>query len=162
MLLQRELFLTMLYTINSSSMLVTKSVFKLICVLSNYQTCTFPLNKLSPVTWYSKVQCPAAFIRILVFAAFSLSSGPLAKHPRTSQNSLHLVRLQSEPYLVGPPQHSPRSPFNVGSHWAVCAAVKEGGENVYSHVANGWPKIVACSVFKSISISFEIVKKRVG
>ena len=35
----------MFYIINSSSMLVTKSVFKLIFVLSNYQTCTLPLNK---------------------------------------------------------------------------------------------------------------------
>ena len=34
----------MFYTINSSPMLVTKSVFKLTFVLSNYQTCTFPLN----------------------------------------------------------------------------------------------------------------------
>ena len=44
MLLQRELFLTVFYTFNSSAMLVTKSVFKLIFVLSNYQSCTFPLN----------------------------------------------------------------------------------------------------------------------
>ena len=35
----------MFYTINSSPMLDTKSVFKLIFVLSNYQTCTFPLIK---------------------------------------------------------------------------------------------------------------------
>ena len=34
----------MFYTINSSPMPVTKSVFKLIFVLSNYQTCTFPLK----------------------------------------------------------------------------------------------------------------------
>ena len=44
MLLQSEPFLTMFYTINSSVMLVTDSVFKLIFVLSNYQTCTFPLS----------------------------------------------------------------------------------------------------------------------
>ena len=44
-LLQRESFPTMCYTINSSPMLVTKSVFKVIFVLSNYQTCTFPLIK---------------------------------------------------------------------------------------------------------------------
>ena len=37
-LLQRESFPTMFYTTNSSPMLVTKSVFKLIFVLSNYQT----------------------------------------------------------------------------------------------------------------------------
>ena len=43
MLLHREPFLTIFYTINSSPMLITKSVFKLIFVLSNYQTCTFPL-----------------------------------------------------------------------------------------------------------------------
>ena len=43
-LLQRESFPTMFYTINSSPVLVTKSVFKLIFVLSNYQTCTFPLS----------------------------------------------------------------------------------------------------------------------
>ena len=42
MLLQRELFLKKF--INSSPMLVTKSVFKLILVLTNYQTCTFPLR----------------------------------------------------------------------------------------------------------------------
>ena len=35
--LQREPFLTMFFTINSSPMLVTMSVFKLIFVLSNYQ-----------------------------------------------------------------------------------------------------------------------------
>ena len=34
---------TMFYTINSSPMLVTKSVYKLIFVLCNYQTCTFHL-----------------------------------------------------------------------------------------------------------------------
>ena len=34
----------MFYTINSYPILVTKSVFKLIFVLSNYQTCTFPLT----------------------------------------------------------------------------------------------------------------------
>ena len=32
------------YTINSSPMLVTKSDFKLIFVMSNHQTCTFPLR----------------------------------------------------------------------------------------------------------------------
>ena len=41
---KRELFLTMFNTINSSPMLVTKSIFKLIFVLSNYQMCTFPLS----------------------------------------------------------------------------------------------------------------------
>ena len=44
LLLQRESFLTMFYTINSSPMLFTKSVFKLVFVLSNYQTCTFHLR----------------------------------------------------------------------------------------------------------------------
>ena len=34
----------MLYSINSSPILVTKSVFKLIFVFSNYQTCTIPLR----------------------------------------------------------------------------------------------------------------------
>ena len=39
-------FPTMFYIINSSPMLVnTKSVFKSIFVLSNYQTCTFPLSR---------------------------------------------------------------------------------------------------------------------
>ena len=42
--LQRESFPTMFDTINSSPMLVTKSVFDLIFVSSNYQTCTFPLK----------------------------------------------------------------------------------------------------------------------
>ena len=37
-----ESFPKMFYTTNSSPMLVTKSAFKLIFVLSNYQTCTFP------------------------------------------------------------------------------------------------------------------------
>ena len=41
---QRESFSTMFYTINCSPMHVTKSVFKLIFVLSNYQTCIFPLR----------------------------------------------------------------------------------------------------------------------
>ena len=41
---QRYLFPTMLYTMNSSPMLITKSVFKLILVLSNYQS----------VQWFSK------------------------------------------------------------------------------------------------------------
>ena len=37
---------------NTSPMLVTKSVFKLIFVLSNYQTCTFPLRSVTqPVTF---------------------------------------------------------------------------------------------------------------
>ena len=35
----------MFYTTNSSQMLVTKSVFKLIFVLSKYQTSTFPLKE---------------------------------------------------------------------------------------------------------------------
>ena len=38
-----ESFPTMFYIINISPMLVTKSVFKLIFGLSNYQTCAFPL-----------------------------------------------------------------------------------------------------------------------
>ena len=42
-LLQREPFLTMFCTNHSSPVLVTTSVFKLIFVLSNFQTCTFPL-----------------------------------------------------------------------------------------------------------------------
>ena len=55
MLLQRKSFPTMFYTINSSPLLVTKSVFKLIFVLSNYyQTCTFPLTI-------------ASFLRTMVF-----------------------------------------------------------------------------------------------
>ena len=43
--LQRESFPTMFYTINSSPKLVTKWVFELTFVLSNYQECTFPLTK---------------------------------------------------------------------------------------------------------------------
>ena len=52
-LLQRESFPTMCYTVNSSPMLVTKLVSKLIFVLSNYQTCTFPLrrHKDRTITW---------------------------------------------------------------------------------------------------------------
>ena len=42
MLLQREPFLTMFYTVDSSPMLVTKSVFKLIFVLSNYANVYLP------------------------------------------------------------------------------------------------------------------------
>ena len=34
----------MCYTINSSPLIINKSVFKFIFVLSNYQTCTFPLS----------------------------------------------------------------------------------------------------------------------
>ena len=37
----------MSYTINISPMLVTKSVLKLIFVLSNHQICTFPLTLLN-------------------------------------------------------------------------------------------------------------------
>ena len=44
MLLQREPLLTLLYFINSSPMPITKSVFKVMSVLSNYQLCTFPLT----------------------------------------------------------------------------------------------------------------------
>ena len=36
--------ITMFYTINSSPMPATMSVYKLVLVLSNYQTCTFPLK----------------------------------------------------------------------------------------------------------------------
>ena len=43
MLLQRESFRNMFYIINSSPMLVTKLALKLILVLSNCQTCTFPV-----------------------------------------------------------------------------------------------------------------------
>ena len=39
-----KLFLTMFYTFNSSQWLVTKSVFVLIYILSNYQMCTVPLS----------------------------------------------------------------------------------------------------------------------
>ena len=39
-------FLTIFYTTNSSPESITKSVFKLILVLSNYQTCTFPFKKI--------------------------------------------------------------------------------------------------------------------
>ena len=39
-------FITMFYTINCSPMLITKSVFKLIFVLSSSQTCNFPLKPL--------------------------------------------------------------------------------------------------------------------
>ena len=42
---QRESFPKIFYTINISPMLVTMSGFKLIFVLSNYQTCTFPLSE---------------------------------------------------------------------------------------------------------------------
>ena len=43
-LLQRELFLTMFYTINLSPLLVTKWGFMLIIILRNYQKCPLPLN----------------------------------------------------------------------------------------------------------------------
>ena len=45
-LLQRESLSTMFYTINSSSIPVTESVFKIIFILSNYQTCSFPFSQL--------------------------------------------------------------------------------------------------------------------
>ena len=44
MALQREPFLTMFYTINLSPLLVTKKVFMLIIILSNYQQCPLPLR----------------------------------------------------------------------------------------------------------------------
>ena len=64
-----------LYDINSYPMLVTKSVFKLIFVLSNYQTCTFPfvyLEQLFLMSWpneqlgenYSLRRPIPAFLRI--------------------------------------------------------------------------------------------------
>ena len=55
MLLQKEPFLTMFYNINSSPMFVTKSVFKLIIVLSNYQKCTFPLIKVNNMLVFDKM-----------------------------------------------------------------------------------------------------------
>ena len=67
-LLQRELF----YTIDSSPMLVTKSVFKLIFLLSNYQTCTFPLSKISNYAWWEYNQFTVApcvnlfFVRLVL------------------------------------------------------------------------------------------------
>ena len=45
MLLQSESFPTVFYTVNSSPVLATESVFKLIFVMSIYQTCTFSLKK---------------------------------------------------------------------------------------------------------------------
>ena len=42
--LQREPFLTMFYTINLSPLLVTKTGFMLITILSNYQECPLPLT----------------------------------------------------------------------------------------------------------------------
>ena len=53
-LVRNYLFLTMFYTTNSSPLLVTKSVFKLIFVLGNYQTCTFPLS-LSAILTFKKL-----------------------------------------------------------------------------------------------------------
>ena len=44
----------MFYAINSSPMLVTKSGFKLIFVLSTYQTCNIPLKALDNIGNYSK------------------------------------------------------------------------------------------------------------
>ena len=44
MLLQREPFLTVFYTINSSPLLVTKEGFMIIIILSNYQYCPVPLK----------------------------------------------------------------------------------------------------------------------
>ena len=44
LLLQRELFLTMFYTVNSSPLLITKQGFMLIIILSNYQQCPLPLS----------------------------------------------------------------------------------------------------------------------
>ena len=56
-LLQREPFLKMFHTINSSPMLITKSVFKLILVLGNYQTCTFPLITTNHSDIWAHLQC---------------------------------------------------------------------------------------------------------
>ena len=41
--LQRELFLTMFYTINLSPLLIIKKGFMMIIILSNYQNCPLPL-----------------------------------------------------------------------------------------------------------------------
>ena len=46
MSLQRELFLTMFYTINLSPLLVIKKGFMIIIILSNYQQCPLPLTKI--------------------------------------------------------------------------------------------------------------------
>ena len=42
---QRELFLTMFYTINLSPLLVIKKVFMMIIITSNYQLCPLPSNQ---------------------------------------------------------------------------------------------------------------------
>ena len=68
------LFIMINYLKNSSPMLVTKSVFKLILVLSNYQTCTFPLSGSlfleRPVTVWFKTWMK----RLLQFAAGKIKS----------------------------------------------------------------------------------------
>ena len=55
--LQRELFLTMFYTINLSPLLVIKKGFMMIIILSNYQQCPQPLTisqlTIEEITWIS-------------------------------------------------------------------------------------------------------------
>ena len=83
MLLQRESFPTMFNTINSSPMLLTKSVFKWIFVLSNYQTCTFPLQStlylrnaiLFEQVWKKKIHYLFSYFYPNVFDSLMFVSG---------------------------------------------------------------------------------------
>ena len=61
----------MFYTTNSSPMLVTSSVFKLIFILSNYQTCTFPLKALDSSSWVSDMS--RVLVRVLLWTLVSLN-----------------------------------------------------------------------------------------
>ena len=76
----------MFNTINSSPMLLTKSVFKWIFVLSNYQTCTFPLQStlylsnaiLFEQVWKKKIHnlfsyfYPNVFDSLMFFSGFKV------------------------------------------------------------------------------------------
>ena len=54
--LQREPFLTMFYSINLSTLLVTKNHFMLISILSNYQQCPLPLSREQFIAMHGKMQ----------------------------------------------------------------------------------------------------------
>ena len=92
----------MFYTINSSPMLVTKSVFKLIFILSNYQTCTFPLkskseqtlNNSSPITmfFFCYDKYDRSFYSIMIFF-FTVHLGQLQMFYKSFLTDIKVVQM---------------------------------------------------------------------
>ena len=65
MALQRELFLTMFYTINLFPSLLTKKGFMIIIILSNYRQCPLPLNKQPKFLSHLFKSAASVFLRFL-------------------------------------------------------------------------------------------------